>query len=203
MERVKYRCEKCGYSKKLSIKNYIFYFIVSFLATTGGFTVIYFSYIYLSPDESMIGLMSDVISKDFTRFAAENDDEIREVALNLTAECDGGYSLCYAQQIYYNLITLRYVPVSKYKIIYNPIYTLDSGGDCKNTAILVTSLMHSLGFEADVVCNTEHCVTKVPLKNTWDKEYNRYVIVDLAYSEFEIFNSTQDFWEYYENEVEE
>ena len=199
---VKNRCSKCGHYEILSWKDHISLVFTSVMTIIGVFAVLL---LLLGPRFAMnkmsLGVVDFAISTEFTKFAEEHDDELRSIALNLTSECQGDYPQCYAWSMYYSLRMLRYVPTSKYKLLYHPIYVYENGGDCRNLAAMFTSMMHSIGFDSEVVCSVEknHCVSKVPLKRTSEDTYNRFIIVDLTRVNisdgFRFYNKTEDFWD--------
>lgn len=145
-------------------------------------------------------LASHRVSYVFTEFARQNDYQLRDVALNLTSKCGRGpHSECYARELFTGLRNIKYLPTSKYVVLYDPIYVLDHGGDCRNTAALYTSLMHSIGFESTVVCDLDynHCVSKVPLMTYGQTEYSKYLIADLSYTSLKVYNKSENFWKDY------
>jgi transglutaminase-like putative cysteine protease len=194
MKIVKYRCTKCGFSEELTLKDRIGKVIHDSFASLG---IVFVFVLVLSYVVGNSFFLTDVVTlrmnKAYTDFAKENDDGLREIALNLTSICDGGDSYCYAANLYYNLDNLKYIPNSKYKVLYHPLYVYENGGDCKNTASLVVALMGSLGFDSEVRCNIqkEHCVAYI------DRDDFEYIIVDLAQNKFEMYNKSYDFWKDY------
>lgn len=133
-----------------------------------------------------------IISGDFNRMAAQQDDEVRALMLDITKECHGDDPYCYARALYYNVSSMRYVSPGVFKKVHPPLYTYENGGDCKNGAYMYVAMLKSVGIYAEVVCSTEHrhCVSKVPFK------YGGYVIVDLTAPKAVMMFSDDDPWNY-------
>lgn len=128
---------------------------------------------------------------------------MREIAINLTDKCNNSYSLCYAKELYSNLLDIRYISSSKYQLLYNPIYTYNTkSGDCKNVATLYVSLLESIGVQSEVVCSYKynHCIAKVPIKYNWERDYEKYIVIDLAVKPseygFVVLNKSTNLWNY-------
>lgn len=201
MQRIKYVCRRCNHVELCSKKDIFSFFINQILLIVGLIAVCVIAVFgFIVHQNPLTAGLSETISYSMTDVAKTYDMELRDVALNLTPNCTGGYSECYIRSIYTGLEGLRYVPTSKYRILYHPLYVYNNGGDCRNTAILVVSLMRSLGFDAEVECNVNygHCVAVVPLKNSWEKNYDLYVVADLANKEYFMKAKGQDFWSYYD-----
>jgi len=195
---IKYRCKDCGHCEKMRFRDFTAFFVLTILAALG---MVHLLLPLLSDVAVGTNLFeqrqSVIVSDSFTEFAKQHDDELRSVALDLTSKCSGDYPYCYAASMYSALLEdVKYVPTSKHKILYEPLYVLNNGGDCKNTAVLFTSLMQSLGFDSQVSCNTSanHCLSKVPLKYSGSKEYDTFLIVDLAKMDFKTVNESADIW---------
>lgn len=201
MQSVKYSCQKCGHSEKPNLREKIGYFFREVFASLGVFFVLLIVTVSIFFGVNpALSFVDSIVSSGVDQFAKSHDDQLREAALNLTASCDGADSFCYATELYNNLMTLRYVPPSKYKILYEPEYVLDNGGDCKNTASLTVALMGSLGFDAKVDCSAvhQHCIAVIPRKLAYEHEYSDKIIVDLAQQVFTVIPREQNPWDLYD-----
>jgi aspartate/methionine/tyrosine aminotransferase len=77
------------------------------------------------------------------------------------------------------------------------------GGDCKNSALLFTSMMKALRYDARVDCNVEHkhCVTYIPYQS-FSEERDQYAIADFLQNEanyLEISNLFQEKKDFFHN----
>jgi len=195
--KVKYRCNKCGYSEKYSKKDNIKNLFYSLFFCLGILWCIFMGvYYYMNKSNFLLDDFNAIVSDKFTEFAIEHDDELREIALEFSKGCEGGFPLCYVNSIYNNLENVSYIPTSKYRILYEPIYVLNTGGDCRNTATLVVALINSIGFEANVDCDLKemHCVAVIPLITYGYNTYQEKAIVDLARHEIKIIHKDVDIW---------
>lgn len=198
MESVKYRCNNCGYSEKYKWNDRVVKILRELFCVIGIISVtLSLIYFMLTGNSVELAAINNVVNSDFNSFAKQYDEELRDVALNLTADCSGGYSYCFAIELFNGLENLRYVPTSNHKILYHPMYVYNTNaGDCRNVASLYVGLMHSLGFDAYVDCDFHyrHCVAVVPLKNSWEHTYDDYMVVDLTKPDYYFMDSTQDTW---------
>lgn len=195
MKYVKYICKHCKSVEEYTTREKFFrvcYQIV--FGTLAGLGLLFLVFMFLKTPFFPI---ESVLNARLTEYARANDDELREVALEMTKECDGGDSYCYARALFLNLSRIRYVPTSKYKNIYEPLYTLENGNDCKNQVVLFVSLMHSLGFEARASCNLEHqhCMTVIPHYRIPDR-LPGYLVVDLTVPILIHMDDDEDEWSY-------
>jgi hypothetical protein len=201
MQSVKYSCKKCGHSEKPKLLEKIGYVFKEAFATIGLLTVFMLVavLVFFGPSP-IVSFADEAVSRSVDQFAKSHDDQLREAALNLTSACDGADSFCYTVELYNSLMSLRYVPPSKYKILYAPEYVLDNGGDCKNTASMTVALLGSIGFDAKVDCSVEHahCIALVPRKLAYEHEYSEVMIVDLAQQKFEVISRDTDPWSLYD-----
>jgi hypothetical protein len=203
MKTVKTHCNKCGYAEKMRKRDWLFSFFRQLFMGVGIFTILFISLVYFVNRENVVvNEINKKLSEDYTVVARQNDNELRQIALELTENCSTGYAYCFAETMYNNLIDLRYVPPSKYRtlMIYHPLYVYENGGDCKNTAAMVVALMGSIGFDAHVDCNVlkKHCVAVVPLKTVGELDYTDIAIMDLAQSKFFVVDKNKDFWKQYD-----
>lgn len=198
------KCVNCGHhQKKSKIEIFFSFFLLSMYCLGVYVLVMNIGIPVLTRVDFMKLSLSTKLGESYTNFAIEHDDELRELALNLTYPCDSEYPMCYTSKLFYKLNTLRYNPSSinrQETILYHPMYVYDNGGDCKNTAALFVSLMRSLGFESYVDCNirVHHCVSVIPVKSTSERKYEDFYVVDLAYGSMTIYNSSQNFWDDYD-----
>jgi hypothetical protein len=116
-----------------------------------------------------------------TMYANKHSDELRHIALNSTTY-DGNNPYYFIIDLLENLPHIRYVYPSFSRLIYNPNETYQYGGDCKNQAIMLVSILHSVGHEAYVDCNLleHHCVVKVPFKESFFEYGRTYMIVEMT-----------------------
>ncbi len=96
--------------------------------------------------------------RDFSSYIV-TDGEIKRVADRIAvAACDGD-RVCYAKAMYYFVRdNVQYVndPV-KFEFAKEPSYTLEVGaGDCDDSAILLSSLLRSVGIETRFVFIPQH-----------------------------------------------
>ena len=204
MKKVKHFCKNCGHAEKLRLRDYFMVLVDEWLTIIGGFCVLLFISIWiLNGSNPALTLSGEVLSNDYTKFAKVYDDELREIAMNFSSNCKGGNSECYVHSIYNKLSRLKYIPASRYKILYEPIYVLNNGGDCKNTASLFVGLLHSMGFDAEVDCNLDfnHCIAKVPIKESWANidDFEFYHVIDLTIPNMRRVSKNKDVWEYYDD----
>jgi len=181
-------CEKCGYAKKLSKTEIILRAVIGLLASFG------FCFVLLLSTIGFHGVADIYMSASLTDFAGENVNELRHIALNYT-DYDGSNSFGFAEDLFMNMPRIRYVRSSVFQQIYDPLETLEYGGDCKNSAVLFVGLMKSVGHDAWVECNLKelHCVTIVPHKIN-GKELNEYAVIDLTSDTYSTYNNDVDHW---------
>lgn len=196
----KQKCETCNgvvYNSKFArfisdTAMRVFYIIGIFFSTL---TVLYFlvTVSFLPAD-----MLSGTISRSMNTYARDNAELIREVAINLTQNCDGNDAFCHAKELFYNLKDIRYVPSEDGVILYDPLYVYKNGGDCRNLATMYVAMMKSLGFDGKVVCKVEemHCVAVIPNKQAHESNYEKNIIVDLTGEYFVILPKAEDVWSY-------
>ena len=194
MKTVKNHCKKCGHAEELTRKDKIMFLVkkvlYGFLLALG--IVLLFLMIIVGPIKTLESLSTTMM----IGFATSPDEreEIRDITIKAVGSCPYTDTFCYAYGLFSHLNHLEYVPASLLSPIQTPLYTYEKSGDCKNTAILYTTMLRSIGVNAQVVCSIKynHCVSRVP----YNKDY--YYIVDLTYGKdgFWIMNSDDDFWSY-------
>lgn len=179
---VKHICEKCKHIEHYSIFGFIVHIIISVLA---GFGIVMIAMlVYAGP--SFFSTM--LINVETFRYAELHATELRQIGLNLTT-VDGKDAFIVADQVAENIGRVRYVIPSPFNQLQDPLYTKDNGGDCKNTAMLFSSIMLNLGYDARVDCDVSHrhCVTRI-------KSGEYYMIVDLAADFSYVFHNKDSFW---------
>ena len=202
MRKVKHVCPKCQtaveYRPGEKIFKEVSSAIISILAIFGLLFIIYISIMGFEQP------IFDVMNAKYYRASLNYDDELRNLAINMTKECNGDNSRCYAKAIYQNLSDIRYVPSSLYSDsagLYDPLYVYENGGDCKNTANLYVALLKSVGISAKVSCNIEetHCISVVPY--VWGGDYSgTNFAVDLTGPIASVFYDDEDEWDVYTQE---
>ena len=186
---IKTHCEKCGNVEKYTTKEKIMIGVRNFLVALG--IVIVLLSIVVGPKTVIESLSTSMMIAYSTNPNEHNT--LREIVVNNT-DCLPNDTFCYAHGVFMHINHLEYVPASIISPVQNPLYTYKHGGDCKNTALLYSTMLRSVGINARMVCSIdyEHCVTKVP--------YNRdkYFIVDLTYNEegFWVMDGNTKFWDY-------
>jgi len=207
----KYRCKKCKHVERYTFFDFLQQSVSGILMTIGCVVIVcgvfFVKYPHILGNSIILDLLSKEVDYAYTVYANVTDDQVRDEALNLTIQCSGSNSHCFAKALFNKLKYIRYVPVSKYKsalFVYEPMYTYKNGGNCRTLAVMYTSMVLSLGFNAEVVCSNKyrHCVSKVPIKMTIDDTYDKYAVVDLTISKFVVLNATQDVWDYMDKESE-
>lgn len=202
MKKVEYVCKKCGfakeYTKKQKIIKAISSMFFSLIMTLGIFTLLLM--IYISPASMFDMVGSRVISDGLYK---SDYSELRQIGLNFTQDCrEHDYnsdSYCYGVALFKNLKDIDYVPASFYNPIQDYNETLTTGGDCKSSSRLMTNMMKSLGFHAEVVCNLKerHCVTVLP-HYIGTKYLQEYAVIDLTVPEFYGMQQGDNPWDYLE-----
>ncbi len=95
----------------------------------------------------------------FYTYGANGDDiELRELAINLTRGC-GTNTYCSALYVYLAMNDFNYIysGVSGMRT-YQPIDTFrNRAGDCSNLAYTYASILHQIGIEVYVKCESDHC----------------------------------------------
>lgn len=195
---VKYRCNKCGYSKPYTTKDKIYISINRILVFLGlAFLAVILATVLIIKQNPYYTYVDGLTTYKFNLISKEYDTEMRSIAINMTRDCYPDNVRCYVDKIYNNLSDIPYVPSSVHNPIYPPTYVYENGGDCKNTAILTVSLLNSIGTEARVDCNQEqrHCVTIVPYKDDDGKHiYN--ILVDFAQQKYIYLPLNISVWDY-------
>jgi hypothetical protein len=174
---VKYVCKKCG-----DVGHYKWYekmsgFIIAIFFALGISSSLFVGYgmVKLGPD----ALFSQTVS--FTMFlqAAKPDSEIRSLGAGLIHDCTEGDRDCYIQKVHkYMMDNFTYVLPATTREVYTPEEIVKmKNGDCKNFAILETSILTNIGVFSRVDCNQNlkdgnrtvgHCIVIA------DGDYNRY-----------------------------
>jgi len=198
MKTVKYRCNKCGYSEKIRIRDYILPSIIYIFAMVGLFATVFVFISVRTDDTTITSFLGEfTIAQNVADMSREYDKPLREYALTVANVCEGDYVECYAKFMYRNLSKIKYRPCSKNQLLYSPQDVLEYGGDCKNTAMLYSAMLRSVGFDSDVKCDVErfgHCISKVPLKDSGEGSYTHYILVDLSNQIYKIFPAEKDIW---------
>lgn len=194
MKVVKNVCKFCGKAEEftwkekilLQLKNIVFGFM------TACSLAFIFLLIYLGPDF----VMDTALNAGYYHNNMKQDDELRVLAMDITKECEGSHVMCFSRELFDNVSQIRYVPTSKYRQLYDPLYVYEYGGDCKNTANMMVALHKSLGFTAFVECNhtAEHCVAIVR-----DDFNDNFILIDLTIPLFTTIDDVQEVWELYES----
>ena len=194
MKTVKNHCKKCGHAEELTKKEKILLvfkkMFYGFLLALG--IILFILMIIVGPIRTIESL-STTMMIGFAVSPSEHE-ELRDITVKVVGNCPYTDTFCYAHTLFLHLNHLEYIPASLISPLQTPLYTYEKGGDCKNSALLYTTMLRTIGVNAQVVCSiTEnHCVTKVP--------YNRekYFIVDLTYNEngFWVMDHHTDFWGY-------
>jgi hypothetical protein len=178
-----YKCDDCKKIKHYSITDFVVGGFVRFAAFIGIFVLILCA---LAPS------IPGIIMMEYTtaRFTQMHNIELRDLARNFTTY-DGDEPFMAADQIVKNMPRIRYVLPSLAEPIQDPIYTYEKGGDCKNSAILFSGMMMTLGYNSYPWCNLkyEHCVSKM----VWG---DQYMVVDLTSDDIFVFSKDVDYWEY-------
>lgn len=194
---IKYRCDNCGHIETLTArelkKNNILKYIYSLIFAVGVISVLIM--IIFGPTM----FFSSIASSILTIRSNIDVDELRHFSINASRNCVddfSAYSYCYAYSLYGELQSIRYVPASQYKTLQDPLETLMYGGDCKHMGMLFVSLMKSVGFNSYVICDSTHCVVKVPHIDNYKKVDNGFAIVDLTIPGFFIMSENTNPWDY-------
>ena len=194
MKTVKYCCEKCnhveGYTNKekmiIITKKVLFGFILAL-----GIVVLMLMLI-IGPIRTLESLSTGMMIGFTTN--KQSQEELRDITISIVGSCPYTDTFCYSWSVFNHLSHLKYTPASLLSPLQDPLYTYEKSGDCKNTSLLYTTMLRSVGVNAQIVCSiTEnHCVTKVP----YNKE--QYFIVDLTMNErgFFTMNYDENFWDY-------
>ncbi len=187
MAKIKSMCPKCMHTEYGDWKDEVKKTGILFFTFLGMITL--FVGIIMGPWNVYTTLTSAMV----TKLGVSESYELREHVLNITT-VDGRDSFIMAQQLTRNLHRLRYTPANIYYPIQTPEQTLDYGGDCKAVASLFASMMRSVGYQATVDCDKNHCVTFVPYDGPREQMKSHYVIVDMTYDAFSIYQIGTDFW---------
>ncbi len=193
MKIVKNHCRNCGYSEQYTKKELRIRYITGFIRELFFVLGIIFIalIIFVGPSTMLDTLSSSIMVK-----YAVNDmgkDELRNLAIDWTNASCSDDSMCYAEKIYEHTKNIPYIPANKFNPIESNVLKNFNGTDCKGMSILYTSLMKSVGQNAQVICSIkyEHCVSKVII----DK--NKYLIIDLTGPMAISMNNTQKEWTYF------
>jgi len=198
MKIVKNTCKNCGYSetftkKELAIKYFLglvkeIFFVLGIL-----FIVLI---ILIGPSIFLDNFGSAIMMKSMENNVGKN--ELRTLAINWTEGTCSDKTLCYAEKIFNHTKNIPYVPASKFELVSSNLSESFKGNDCKNTAILYTALMRSVGQDTQVICSVKyaHCVSKVNIDST------NYLIIDLTGPKAYLMNNTQQPWTYFNEGVE-
>jgi hypothetical protein len=184
MVKIKYICKKCGHAEPETRWGIFVDLLLAFLVVNGIIFIAFF--VFVGPTVMADGVLGSL----GIFYARANSEQMRNAALNLTTY-SGDNPFKWALDLAQNIGDMRYVPSNPYKMIQAPEDTSLYGGDCKNTAIMYTSMLTTLNVPAKVDCSVEyhHCVTRVD-----DGEY--YMVVDFANGFWAVYNQTNDFWDY-------
>lgn len=189
---VKNVCRCCGHAEELNWKEKLAHSLLNLFA---GLGIIFVFYLLVVGFHIPI---NNIVNARFELLAKGEDTMMRELMLEMT-DCDGSRSWCYAEQLYRNVSSIRYVPSSLYDddAMYSPMTVYRNGGDCKNTANMYVSFLKSVGIQAHVDCSYEdaHCVAVVP--RIYGMNYlNEKVVVDLTVPMAVQLYHHEDVWDY-------
>jgi hypothetical protein len=193
MKEVKYICKHCGkaeeYTKKEMLTKTIVRLTLMVLCVLGLLFIIYF--FIVGPDS----LLTTMLFLDFNPKNQAEYHQMRLLTMDITKECNGDSSLCYAKELYKNVSGIRYVPTLQTHKSYSPMEVYAFGGDCKNTANMYSAMLMSVGIKAKMYCNVEHCVSVIP--NYWfSQRQPGYLVVDLTGPSAWMMNDTDPIWDY-------
>ena len=189
MRTIKAICPHCGmpieFTRWEKIWNLIYGSIGPTLMAL-GLLFLFYGYM-VGPNQIIEGLVE-------FKYKLENihqDDELRLIALEITKNCSTDRSECFIKSVFNNVSNIRYVPTSIYNAEYEPIYVYKHGGDCKNTAEMVTALLGSVGIEGNVRCSIDesHCVSEFYETRSGRHMGGKFVI-DLTISTMVYMNET-------------
>lgn len=127
-----------------------------------------------------IGLRNSTLQinelNDFKKLIDPTDPVIKQIAVKIASQsCDDSNQICHAKAIYYFVqANFGYVsdPIKK-EYIEHPRESLFSGAmDCDGHAILLSSLMESIGINSELVFITGHVFVRIELEQA-RKKYRR------------------------------
>lgn len=176
---LEYECEKCKHKK---IRDYSFKdFFLNYCYIGGIFFFIITLFVFVQfmfpvqISKMTSSLMTSYEGRSLTYLADRNSKTLRMIALAITEKC---YDYpCRAITIFDELnYRSSYVySYSKNGVIQDPLYTYKTGaGDCKNMAVLYSSLYNSVGGNSEVQCTYNHCFNIVHFED------NSTMIADLT-----------------------
>ena len=115
--------------------------------------------------------------------------DVRNISIELARGCNGE-EVCIFHSIYSHLQSFDYIPSPSVSRTDNPLFTLEKrGGDCKNLAVTLCSMIRSVGMScyASSSYKEMHVVAVATVNNTLIK-------VDLTSPKWKIINNTGEIW---------
>ena len=193
MKIVKYKCKQCGYSEEFTNRQIWMRFIGRFFLTTiMALGIVLALYIVLVGPITAVGSITTSLMMKYSD-ADDVHDELRDMGTTWTRNCEPFDQRCFTLHIFANLKHIPYTQASLISPLQTPLETYRLGGDCKNTAILFTSIMTASGAKSVVVCSAaeSHCVSAVP-----EEEYGKFYVVDLTTPRVYEMELEWDVWDY-------
>ena len=183
-------CKGCERVERYSLFGYLGRLVNTVLGLL-GLCVVVLMVLY-----SPLAVFSAFSELSFDKFAVDNSVGLRGVALNYTSY-DGDDPLLFSLDLLEHLPRVRYVRgASDLGVrLQLPLDTLRFGGDCKNSAVLFTGLLRSVGVRSRVDCSIGdlHCVSLVDLNRRSFSEH--YAVVDLTGDTLVVYNDSVNHWD--------
>jgi len=195
MKTVKYVCPHCKraveYKRGEKIINFIYSSFGPVLMALGIFMLFY---IWIAGTDT---ILEDVIQGFYNKENIKVDDQLRDIAINITKDCSTDRSKCFIKTMYQNISQIRYVPTSINKDTYDPLYVYHYGGDCKNTANMFVALLGSVGVRGKIKCSIKenHCISELYDTDGNERLGGKFVI-DLTMPIAVYMNESEDAWNY-------
>lgn len=158
MKPVKEICPHCNkailYSSKEKILKHSKQFISTLLIMLGLFFILFVSF------NGLENTAYQISGLHYTRQALNYHDEVRELAVNITNNCNGDDPYCLVKALFDDMSNIRYVPDSLYYSdrTYHPIYVYNNGDDCEGLSQMFVAFSRSIGINSWVECGNKHCV---------------------------------------------
>ncbi|RLI98722.1 MAG: hypothetical protein DRP00_01450 [Candidatus Aenigmatarchaeota archaeon] len=163
IELIEYKCEKCGYTKKISLKDWLLNLTRDIFTAIG---IVCFLGLVVLPmiDPSFLWKMRNIVMSLVLNFEVESSRglEAKSLAMELTKDCLPYDDYCKAYKIYEYLSNFTYVTFQYAK----PEEVLKlKAGDCDTLAVTYCTLLRELSIDCSVVVKTEieHSYTIVGL----------------------------------------
>jgi len=163
IEFIEYKCEKCGYTKKVSFKNWLVEMVRSIFT---GIGIACFLGLVVLPliNPSLLWKMRNIVMSLILNLQVESSRglETKSIAMELTRDCYDDY--CKAYKIYEYISNFTYTTFQYAE----PKEVLElKAGDCDTLAVTYCTLLRELSIDCSVVTESEmkHSYTIVRLDN--------------------------------------